>query len=77
MSNMSYCRFENTLKDLLDCYENLDDPTLEQSKTELVSREQLIDLCRKIVYHVDSGQNDDILYRDNWKDTDEDYFLDD
>ena len=77
MSNMSYCRFENTFKDLLDCYENLDDPTLEQSKTELVSREQLIDLCRKIVYHVDSGQNDDILYRDNWKDTDEDYFLDD
>jgi len=25
MSNMSYCRFENTLADLRDCYENLDD----------------------------------------------------
>lgn len=23
MSNMSYCRFENTYRDLLDCYESL------------------------------------------------------
>ena len=25
MSNMSYCRFRNTLPDLLDCYKAMDD----------------------------------------------------
>lgn len=33
MSNMSYCRFQNTLGDLGDCYENMDDNDL--SKDEL------------------------------------------
>ena len=28
MSNMSYCRFENTVKDLEDCVENWDDVKL-------------------------------------------------
>jgi hypothetical protein len=25
MANMSYCRFENTFSDLLDCFENISD----------------------------------------------------
>lgn len=29
MSNMSYCRFENTLQDLRDCYESLDNESIE------------------------------------------------
>lgn len=44
---MSYCRFQNTLKDLIDCYNHLED--LEIGKEEEEAREKLIDLCLKIV----------------------------
>lgn len=40
--NMSYCRFENTLNDLKDCYENMDNVS---SDTEKKKRKQLIELC--------------------------------
>lgn len=43
MPNMSYCRFQNTLGDLGDCYENIDDNDL--SKDELKARAKLIRLC--------------------------------
>jgi hypothetical protein len=46
MANMSYCRFENTLSDLLDCYDSLDEDVV--SKSEIRAREKLIRLCRKI-----------------------------
>lgn len=32
MSNMSYCRFRNTLHDFIDCLENLDDISSEEEK---------------------------------------------
>ena len=46
MANMSYCRFHNTLVDLEDCYEHMDD---DLSEAEIRERERLIDLCRRIV----------------------------
>lgn len=46
MGNMSYCRFTNTVRDLRDCYENMDDADL--SKMEARARVQLIKLCRRI-----------------------------
>lgn len=45
MSNMSYVRFENTLRDLRDCAEHLDD---ELSQREKEARERLIRLCQEI-----------------------------
>ena len=45
MSNMSYCRFENTLADLNDCYNNVDG-TLSDSENR--ARDDLITLCRKL-----------------------------
>lgn len=42
MSNMSYCRFRNTLIDLEDCYDNIND-NLEGDEEE--ARKQLIELC--------------------------------
>ena len=36
MSNMAYCRFENTYKDLQDCVHSLEEKSLE----ELSDREQ-------------------------------------
>ena len=47
MSNMGYCRFQNTFSDLNDCYENIDD-TEEMSEEELSARKRLIKLCAEI-----------------------------
>jgi hypothetical protein len=45
--NMSYCRFQNTLLDLQDCYYNLDDTDL--SEEEAQARYHLIRLCQDII----------------------------
>ena len=47
MSNMSYCRFQNTLSDLRDCYEHIEDDDL--SKEEDRARKNLVNLCRDIL----------------------------
>ena len=47
MSNMSYCRFENTLHDLWDCEEHIND--LDLSKKEWSARNSLIKTCKYIV----------------------------
>jgi hypothetical protein len=46
MGNMPYCRFENTLKDLRDCYENMDDDDISESEKR--AKSDMILLCRKI-----------------------------
>lgn len=46
MGNMSYCRFQNTLQDLRDCYENMDDTDL--SDEEKRARRSLLKLCDQI-----------------------------
>lgn len=57
MANMSYCRFENTLRDLYDCYYNLNS-TL--SDRERMSRKSLVDLCRSIVDEYDPSVEDEV-----------------
>lgn len=55
MANMSYCRFENTYRDLLDCYGALErEGTIEDLKQSLGNSERkyatwLIELCQQIV----------------------------
>jgi len=46
MPNMSYCRFENTLNDLRDCYENMDDKDLNEFEEK--AKLELIKLCVEI-----------------------------
>ena len=51
MGNMSYCRFENTVKDLRDCANELQEPESMQSElsdTEQQAKEELIELCCEI-----------------------------
>ena len=54
MGNMSYCRFENTYKDLIDCQEALQDAdgvdNLEEDSNEYERPyiKKLIDLCKDI-----------------------------
>ena len=47
MSNMSYCRFWNTLNDLSDCSDHISDNDL--SLEEERAREALIELCYSII----------------------------
>ena len=47
MGNMSYCRFQNTLGDLRDCYEALQHGD-KLSKDELRARNELVRLCAEI-----------------------------
>jgi hypothetical protein len=50
MSNLSYCQFENTYFDLLDCYNSLQDKELDElSESEKEYAEKLINLCAKII----------------------------
>ena len=46
MGNMSYCRFENTHRDLSDCYYHFDE---ELSESEKKYRQRIIKLCRDIM----------------------------
>lgn len=53
MSNMSYCRFQNTSKDLSDCEQALesfltDEPNAELSPEELRAAASLIATCVRI-----------------------------
>ena len=46
MANMGYCRFENTLRDLRDCYMAMDGDDLSES--EFYARKAMIELCWSI-----------------------------
>lgn len=51
MSNMGYCRFRNTLQDLQDCANHIDEVEA-LSEEEARARRYLIGLCRDIVEEV-------------------------
>jgi hypothetical protein len=46
MANMSYCRFDNTVGDLKDCRDSMDDSDLSEAETK--ARARLIELCCEI-----------------------------
>ncbi len=46
MPNMDYCRFRNTLSDLKDCYNNLDNKDLNEE--EYNARKQMVEMCMSI-----------------------------
>lgn len=51
MTNMTYCRFQNTLRELQDCADKLDDidgNLAELSKAEAAAANDLILLCARI-----------------------------
>jgi len=50
MANMSYCRFENTYRDLQDCYNDLCEDCEKElsSDYEERARKNLLELCQQI-----------------------------
>lgn len=47
MSNMAYCRFENTVRDLSDCEDHIEE-TRDLSASETEARKELIRICKRI-----------------------------
>ena len=59
MSNMSYCRFENTADDLFDCLEHIED---DLGQIEHEARRRLINHCREIVKAADEDERLETAY---------------
>ncbi len=57
MTNMSYCRFENTFRDLQDCYQSMFDGGLSDSEQKY--RQLLIDMCKDIINDVEDDELQD------------------
>lgn len=49
MSNMSYCRFRNTLGDLQDCAEHVESSPQDLGLDEHLARLRLIEACANIL----------------------------
>lgn len=60
MSNMGYCRFENTVADMIDCIDNWYGA---DSDREIRARTEMIGLCKQIIE--DFGE-DDVLSEKDW-----------
>jgi hypothetical protein len=65
MANMSYCRFENTFKDLQDCYMNMD---YVESNSESNYRLKLVELCKDIV-----SEYGDEVFDDDYEEVDDNW----
>ena len=59
MSNLSYCRFQNTVSDLSDCadaLEEIDGNLAELSRDEAHAADRLIQLCHRIASQFPQGE---------------------
>ena len=63
MPNMSYCRFQNTFIDLLDCYSNMNDNDL--SIAEWKARKNIINTCKLIMDEYEEILNEKYQETDN------------
>ena len=52
MANMAYCRFQNTLNDLRDCLDAMEDGD-DLSEEEVRARKGLVKVCQDIVEQAD------------------------
>jgi hypothetical protein len=60
MSNLSYCRFQNTVPDLSDCADALEEiggDLTELSQDEAQAADRLIQLCHRITSQFPQGEN--------------------
>ena len=63
---MSYCRFENTYRDLLDCLSAMNDQLSDREKGY---RDRLVDVCKEIIEEYEltkMSESDDVWGDDEW-----------
>jgi hypothetical protein len=58
--NMSYCRFQNTLQDLIDCDDNL--PNNDLSRDEAIAFAELVELCKLIASKYEDEDYDKLIH---------------
>lgn len=60
MANMSYCRFENTLRDLMDCLNAIEEEGLDtlESKYEREAAEDLVYTAKRFIDAYESAKSD-------------------
>lgn len=63
MPNMSYCRFENTLGDLLDCFNNINEETNSRDEDY---RQRMINLLTDLVENCDT-QEEMLSFMENFE----------
>jgi hypothetical protein len=64
MANMSYCRFENTYRDLLDCLSAMNNRLDDREKGY---KDRLVDVCKEIIEeHELTKMSDDVWGDDEW-----------
>lgn len=51
MPSMSYCKFENTVIDLIACRDAIIDNEKQTNDYEIEARKQLIEICNEITEH--------------------------
>ena len=71
MGNMAYCRFRNTVKDLEECKEALENEDIESAE-EKKKAKALIELCREIANSFDDDYVDSIVTDDDCDEEEED-----
>lgn len=67
MANMSYCRFNNTLSDLEDCKDALENQDIS-SLAEKRKAKRLLEVCREIADNFDEDYIDSIHTDDEEED---------
>ena len=61
---MSYCKFENTYRDLLDCLDSINE---QLSNSEAGYRESLVEVCREIIDEYELNKmSDDVWGEDEF-----------
>ena len=65
MGNMSYCRFENTARDLQDCLDAIENGEINDlsSQYEVDALDELLEICTNIVRYKD--EIEDVVYNNN------------
>lgn len=57
MSNMSYCRFENTTQDMIDCIEHIEDFCFDKSsEIEINAYYKFLNLCKYVVNNYENKE---------------------
>jgi hypothetical protein len=68
MANMSYCRFENTYHDLVDCEQALEDIIYngeEISKREMYYAKRMKELCEEFLDTFNDLDEDKVSYEED------------
>ena len=62
MANMSYCRFENTLRDLMDCLNAIKDEGMDtlESRYEKEAAEDLVYTAKRFIEAYEEAKSDKV-----------------